>query len=49
MSQVLGVKVKIVSSGYINVGLPLHNIISVITRLYNPLGGLIKSAIRALQ
>ena len=31
------------------VGLPLHIVISIITRLYNPLGGLIKSAIRAVE
>ena len=31
------------------VGLPLHIVISIITPLYNPLGGLIKSAIRAAR
>ena len=32
-----------------SVGLPLHIVISIITRLYTPLGGLIKSAIRAVR
>ena len=32
-----------------HVGLPMHIVISIITRLYDPLGGLIKSAIRAAR